>query len=284
MDHPKKRPIQIDLTSAEFEALRSLVFHSFGINLSAHKKTIVEKRLARLLKETNFKTFTEFFAFVKSDTSGETLSKLINNITTNYTYFFREIEHYDFFKERALPEILNRIGHQSPKDIRIWSAGCSSGEEAYSFIIIMKEELGSIYNDLNAGILATDISEAMLGEARMGIYGQDRLNFVPENVKRKYFQLLDEDKWEVIDDIKNEVTFRRLNLMTSDFPFNKAFDIICCRNVMIYFNDFSRQLLVEKLYDHIAPGGYLFIGQSEYLDPDSNRFIYIKPGIYFKGE
>lgn len=284
MAFPFSNPFNIKLTDSEFESLRNLVFYSFGINLSNQKRKLIEKRITRLLKENNFQTFKEYFSYVKSDASSTALSNLINNITTNFTYFFREIEHYDFFKDRALPEILNRLSLNRSKDIRIWSAGCSSGEEAYSFIILMKEYLGLNYNELNAGLLATDISESMLNEAKTGIYGQDRINYITENILKKYFRPTGNEKWEIINDIKKEVTFRRFNLMSETFPFNKAFDIICCRNVMIYFNKKSRQMLTQKLYSHIVPGGYLFIGQSEYLEPQSSNFIYIKPGIYFKGE
>ncbi len=154
----------------------------------------------------------------------------------------------------ALPEIEYRQRRRSVRDIRIWCAGCASGEEAYSFLILMMEYWGKEYKSWDAGLLATDISAPVLERARAGIYPDARLKLVPENLLIKYFKKLPNGDWQVSEKLKREIIFRRFNLSNKTLPFNRAFDIISCRNVMIYFSDQFRDEFVKRLYHFLVPG------------------------------
>lgn len=288
--HPNQTPVpyplpagMVRLTDKEFNDIRKIVYDNFGINLTDQKRSLVVGRLLKLLKSYGLNSFQEYFDYIKSDTSGRAMGELINRISTNHTFFFREKEHFDFFKNIALPEIESRQKKGFKNDLRIWCAGCSYGDEPYTYIIVMLEYFKAKYSLWDAGLLATDISEPALSAAQKGIYSNERIRLVPPELKHKYFQKIQEDEWAVSDRLKSEITFRRLNLMNPSFPFKKQFDIISCRNVMIYFDQPTRDALVKKFYEHTTPGGYLFIGHSETLRSDSCPYEYIKPAIYRKG-
>lgn len=217
-----------------------------------------------------------------TDKSGSALSELANAISTNHTYFYREKDHFEFFKQTALPEIVNMNRMAGDNDVRIWCAGCSTGEEPYNLVMQMLEFFGMDYNNWRAGILATDISERALLIAKRGVYSKDRIVNLPEDYKRKYFKKISNDEYEVVDKLKQEVLYRRFNLMNPRFVFKKKFHSIFCRNVMIYFDEPTRIELVNKFYDLLVPGGYLFIGHSESLKRDTHKFNYVMPALYQK--
>jgi len=273
----------VQLSDKEFQDIRKIVYDNFGINLTEQKRSLIVGRLFKLLKSYGFNSFQEYFNYIKSDTTGRALGELINRISTNHTFFFRENEHFDFLNKVALPEVESRQQNNTTKDLRIWCAGCSYGDEPYTYIIVMLEYFKTKYSSWDAGLLATDISEPALSAAKTGVYSSERIRLVPPALKNKYFKKKQDDEWSVSDRLKNEITFRRLNLMNQSFPFKKQFDIISCRNVMIYFDLPTRDALVSKFYKHTAPGGYLFIGHSETLRSDSCPFEYVKPAIYRKG-
>lgn len=271
------------ITDGEFNAIRTLVYDNFGINLTDQKRSLVVGRLQKILRLKGFSSFDQYFQYVKSDTSGAAMGELINRISTNHTYFFREQDHFDFFQQTFLPDITNKLKMQRSKDIRIWCAGCSFGDEPYTFMISMMEYFGSDYKNWDAGLLATDISTVALSAAKSGIYPEERLKLVPPLMKQKYFQKHPDGTWQVNEQLKKEITFRRLNLMNKTFPFSKSFHLITCRNVMIYFDQPTRNALVRRFYDNTAPGGYLFIGHSETLRNDQCPYEYVRPAIYRKG-
>lgn len=276
-----KQTVSTDLTlsDAEFNAIRELVHRKFGINLTDGKKSLVSGRLQHAILARGFVTFREYYNFVLNDNSGEALEELATRISTNHTFFFRESDHFDFFSRKALPEIVER--NELKKDLRIWCAGCSSGEEAYTLTMLIMDYLGSDYDSWSAGLLATDISTRALTAASNGVYPADRVQALPSNLLRKYFkQLTTSNEWAVIERVKKEITFRRLNLMLEKFPFKKPFDTIFCRNVMIYFDQVTRDNLVRKLRDCLIPGGYLFIGHSETLRGSDASLSYIMPALY----
>jgi len=275
--------VMVQLTSSEFNDIRKIVYDNFGINLTEQKRSLVIGRLFKLLRSYGLQSFQEYFNYIKADTSGRAMGELINRISTNHTFFFREKEHFEFLSKVVLPGIEARPQKSNSNDLRIWCAGCSYGDEPYTYIIVMREYFKAKYHLWDAGLLATDISEPALSAAKKGIYSSERIRLVPPDLKNKYFKKIQDDEWAVSDSLKSEITFRRLNLMNQSYPFKKQFDIISCRNVMIYFDQPTRDALVNRFYNHTTPGGYLFIGHSETLRSDSCPYDYVKPAIYRKG-
>jgi len=270
----------MSITDEEFETIRKLIYDRFGINLTDQKRSLVVGRLQKLIRQKGLTTFTEYIDHVKKDQSGQALDALVNKISTNHTFFFREKDHFDFLRETVLPDVVKGIGGE--KDLRMWCAACSSGEESYALALLLKEYFGVDYTNWNAGLLATDISARVLSLASDGVYAVDRIAEVPPALKRKYFKQVDKDHYRVVDALKKEVTYRRFNLMNTTFPFKKPFHIIFCRNVMIYFDVQTRDALANRFFDCMVPGGYLFIGHSETLGRDRCRFEYVKPAVYRK--
>ncbi|HHT92261.1 MAG TPA: protein-glutamate O-methyltransferase CheR [Clostridiaceae bacterium] len=265
------------ISDQDFLKLVQYMLDNYGIDLSK-KRTLIESRLSIPVKKMGFDSFSTFVDYAISDNSGKAVNLLTTKLTTNYTFFMREKEHFDFLKESVLPYLENKL---EDKDIRIWSAGCSSGEEAYSIAMTIDEYFGAEKFFWDAKVLATDISSTMLSAAIKGVYDESRLEKMPEEWKRKYFKKLDEETYEIKENIKNEVIFRLFNLQ-DEFPFKRKFHVIFCRNVMIYFNREARISLVSRFYDHLEKGGYLFIGHSESLNGISEDFKYVKPAIYRK--
>lgn len=272
----------IKITDAEFKQLSELVYNKLGINLTNEKRTLLAGRLQKHLRQNRYRNFHDYIVTIINDKSGKELSNLANYITTNHTFFYREKEHFDFFQKKALPELVERLKKENSRDIRIWDAGCSSGEEPYMLVMLMMEYFGAEYPMWQAGILATDISEKALNVAINGIYPEERLNMLPELYKKKYFKKLPTGEYQIDQRVRKEVTFRRLNLMNDVFPFKKQFHIIFCRNVMIYFDQPTREKLVNKYYDNMIQGGYLFIGHSETLGRENHKYNYLMPALYQK--
>lgn len=272
----------IDLSQAEFDRIVALVYEKFGINLTENKKALVKGRLMKLLKEGGFRTFTEYLAHVEADTSGFALSEMVNRISTNYTYFMREEAHFEFLTGTILPEIEEAQAGSSAKKLRIWSAGCSSGEEPYTIAMAVSEYFGSAVKSWDVGILATDISSKVLDCARAGFYPADSTRILSPALLKKYFTTLPDGTVAVSENLKKQILFKRLNLIKQDYPLKGLFNVIFCRNVMIYFDAATRVGLSERFYRFMEPGGYLLIGHSESLDRRSTRFSYIKPAIYKK--
>ncbi len=273
----------LSISDQEFSQLRNLIHERFGINLTDQKRSLLVGRLQKLMRSLGLSTFSAYFDYLVSDKTEKSLGELVDLISTNHTYFNREKDHFDYFSEMALPSVIAGLRQQNRKDLRIWCAGCSSGEEPYTLLMLMMEYLGADYHKWDAGILATDISDRALSVARQGVYATDRVMQLPENLRRKYFTQAGPDKMAVIDKVKKETTFRRFNLMNASFPFKNPFQIIFCRNVMIYFDQPTREALVKRFHQSTEPGGYFFIGHSETLGRTQSLYNYIKPALYQKG-
>ncbi len=268
----------ISITEDEFWKLVSFIKGNYGINLT-EKKALVTGRLQNILAEKNMQSFSEYFNYIMADKSGSAVTNLINKITTNHTFFLRERDHFDFFRTQVLPYLKST----SPsRDMRVWSAGCSSGEEPYTLEMIIADFLGMERKAWDTRILATDISEKVLDIAVQGIYANEQLTAIPDDWKRRYFTRVNDDASQLVEDIRNNVIFRRFNLMNQVFPFKKKFQVIFCRNVMIYFDAETRRELVDRFYEHTEPGGYLFIGLSESLRREETNYKYIRPSVYRK--
>lgn len=272
---------ELTITDSEFTKIAKYVYDNFGINLPPQKKGMLQSRLRKLVFEGDFSTFNEYFDYVVNDKTGDATSNLINAVSTNHTFFFREKDHFDFFNNVALPEITENLAVKNEKDVRIWSAGCSSGEEPYTLAMIMMNFFGPQYSMYDAGVLATDISTKVLKEAMRGSYPIDKTKLIPPAMKHKFFVSKGETL-EVNSLLKKEIVFKRLNLMNATFPFKKPFHAIFCRNVMIYFDTETRKALVDKFYKNLIPGGYFFIGHSETLGRTNTQFEYVMPALYRK--
>jgi len=271
------------LSESEFAQLRDIVYARFGIHLSEKKHQVVVGRLRDLLSRDGFKNFNEYLAHLAMDQSGHALSDLANRISTNHTFFFRESNHFSFFFEQVLPEFVRRLRAAGSPDLRVWCAGCASGEEAYTLAMLLLEFLGLEYPSWSAGVLGTDISTRALALAKAGVYPEERAELVPPVLKIRYFRPEGRGQLAVSDRVRQEVTFRRFNLMNAVFPFKKPFHVIFCRNVMMYFDAVTRAALVQRLCNATAPGGYLFIGHSETLEHGRCPYEYVMPAVYRKG-
>lgn len=269
----------IRLSDNEFNEMVRYIKTQYGINLEK-KRTLIEGRLASVLQEKGCKDYTAYIDLLKRDRTGAELTTLLNRVTTNYTFFMREPQHFKYMKDVFLPE-QEKIN--TAKKLNVWSAGCSMGAEVYTAAITLQEYFGLKKGAWSTKLLATDISDSMLGKAKEGVYPVDLIKDVPAMWRSQYFKAVDKDNVVVDDKIRRQVEFKHLNLM-SNFSFPYKFNLIFCRNVMIYFDQETRRKLVDKFYDVLAPGGYLFIGHSETISRETTRFKYIQPAIYKKVE
>lgn len=270
------RPMTIN--DDEFHLLRDLVYQRFGIHLSEQKKSLVVGRLQKDLQNSGFRSFGDYYNHLINNPSPQAFSNLINRISTNYSFFYREKAHFDFFSRSLLPELTAQLHQRQSNDLRIWCAGCSTCEEPYTLIMLMLEYFGLDYPRWDGGILATDISERVLAVGRKGIYPADRVAQAPKNLQDRYFRKQGAEM-VVKERVKKEVVIRRFNLM-NPFVFKKPFQVIFCRNVMIYFDKETRDNLIRKFHGVLEPGGYLFVGHSETVSRDNGLFSYVQPALY----
>lgn len=269
----------LEITEAEFQRLVKYMYDNFGINLSA-KKVLVQGRLGNMLHDRGFKNYDEYLDTVMKDSSGAEVTTILNKLTTNHTFFMREPEHYTFLKETILPYMTETC--KNDHILRIWSAACSSGEECYTTAMLMDQYFGAEKAKWDTVILATDISQDVIGKAKRGIYSEEGMKGLSNDWKDRYFNKLSDGKYEICQGIKDEVVFKTFNLMDPmpDKYKAKPFDLIFCRNVMIYFDAPTKQALVNRFYDVVKPGGYFFIGHAESVNRNDTKFEYIKPAIY----
>ncbi|MDR0362552.1 MAG: protein-glutamate O-methyltransferase CheR [Planctomycetota bacterium] len=264
----------------EFAELAEIISRHFGIKVGKNKLTLVTGRIHPIMEKYAFKSYADCIRALKNDDKGDLLSELANHISTNHTGFFREDAHFQLLMKTVLPEIADRKRRAGDSDLRVWCAACSTGEEAYTLQFCLLKFFGADYTKWRAGVLATDISASALDKAKTGVYTAQRVRTVPPDVLARYFRRIDEEMYEVLPEVRREVTFRRLNLTRSEFPLKKAFDIIFCRNVMIYFDPSTRGTLVEKFRLWLADGGCLFIGHSESIAEAARTLRYVAPAVY----
>ena len=263
----------------DFEKFAEYIQRHYGIHFKKDKQALVESRLGQILEKMKISSLTEYLDFVTSDKTGRAVSDMLNKLTTNYTYFMREPEHFRILKDKVLPYLEKNV---KDKDLRIWSAACSSGEEPYSIAMVLDEYFALNKDSWDTKVLATDISDSMLSLAKSGIYSYEKIDNLSEAWKKRYFKKLDEDRFVISEKIKDEVIFNNFNLMTPVYPFRRKMHVIFCRNVMIYFDSDTKDKLIEKFYDITEPGGFLFIGHSESISRDKTRYKYVMPSVYRK--
>lgn len=269
----------LTITDKEFKQLVEFIKKNYGINLREEKRNLLISRLHNELLQHGFTNFSEYYEYINSDRTGGAVTTLINKITTNHTFFMREEDHFHYFKQEVLPYFYNTI---KDRDLRIWSAGCSSGEEPYTLVMIIDEFFGKEKSLWDTKILATDISTKVLEKAKKGVYSQENVEALPTAWKFNYFNKMNDKNFVVADGIKNEVIYRKFNLMDTSFPFKRKFHVIFCRNVMIYFDAETKKKLINKYYDSLEYGGYLFIGHSESISQEELKYAYVMPSVYRK--
>ena len=267
------------ISDKEFELIRDYIKSRYGINLGEEKKSLIYSRLRSVLVEKGFEDFTEYYNYLIKDKTGQAAIVFIDRMTTNHTFFMREVEHFYYFRDTVLPYLKENVTNG---DLRVWCAGCSSGEESYTLEMLMTDFFKGSNKGWNTELLATDISTTILSKAMRGIYTNQQIEPLDENWKKNYFKKYDDNNVIVDDMIKRNVTYRKFNLMETKFPFRKKFHVIFCRNVMIYFDNATREALVNRFYDCSEEGAYLFIGHSESLNNTNTKYKYVMPAVYRK--
>lgn len=262
----------------EYEYIRKVVYEHSRINLGAEKKALVSARVAKRLRALKLPDFDIYCRYLQSSKGRQEAPLLIEAISTNHTYFFRETRHFEFLRDVAALE----WSAQGVGALRIWSAAASSGEEPYTIAITLAETLGF---EVDWRVLATDISVRMLDVGRCAVYSAEKLSPMPMELQKKYFQRgvgASDGFFRIKQEVRRRVEFTHINLLQPTYPFETEFDIVFCRNVMIYFDRETQQALVEKISPFVARGGYLMIGHSECLREFETPFRAIEPSIYQK--
>jgi chemotaxis protein methyltransferase CheR len=268
------------LSGRDFARLTRFVYDEAGICLGPEKKTMLEGRLKRRLRELNIDSYRQYcdYLFGKEGLREETV-RLIDVVTTNKTDFFREPRHFDSLTRQALPELAARADGQP---LLVWSAGCSSGEEPYTLAMVLSD-YATTHPGFRFRILATDISTRVLERAELGIYSAEDVEPVPPLLRRKYVMRSRErhaERVRIVPELRRLVEFRRLNFMDADYGVAEKADAIFCRNVIIYFDRPTQQKILGKLTDHLKPGGYLFVGHSETLHDMNLPLDALGPALY----
>jgi chemotaxis protein methyltransferase CheR len=274
--------MESELRDGLFQRFSQLVYERCGINLHAGKKALLQARLNRRLRQTGIGSYEEYFKLITSEENTGEFIHFLDSISTNLTYFFREPQHFDFLDKVALPELIAKKQKERDSKIRIWSAGCSTGEEPYSLAMCM---LGHLQEpgrwDLR--ILATDISTRTLELASNGVYSEEKVQKVPASLRQINFNKLacsnGRPEYAIAPHVKRLVTFHRLNLK-DPYPFSGRFDFIFCRNVMIYFDKKTQQELVNRMTAFLTRGGYFYVGHSESLTGLVHKLTYVRPAVY----
>ncbi len=265
---------ELEIRDDEFFQLRDFIYSQSGIYISESRKYLLENRLANRVRENKLKSFGEYYYFLCYDPGRkEELNKLFEVITTNETSFYRNPHQIELFQNIVLKKIIDEKRTLSRKELHIWSAGCSTGEEPYNLSIILHEVLKMEMPEWNIKITANDLSPGVLAAARRGVYSRYSLRSSPPDIIKKYFDETVPGEFKVIDRVKSLVEFSQINL-SDRFQLKKVSrsDIIFCRNVMIYFDTDMKKNVISSFYDNLKPGGYLFIGHSESLHNISRAF------------
>jgi chemotaxis protein methyltransferase CheR len=270
---------EYELSETDFIRIRDMIYSQTRIDLKGDKKALIQSRLNKRLRALGIPDYRAYLKYVKNDESGRELVTLVDSLTTNLTYFFREPDHFDFIRD----DVLDGVSEASGARLRFWSAGCSSGEEAYTLAIVLREKLPAI-DIMDARILATDVSTRMLAAARDGIFNHDKFRDMPLELKQKYFSPVarnNEKLFQAAPELKRLIRFNQLNLF-EPWPMKIPFDVILCRNVMIYFDRKTQQELIDKFHKQLRPGGHLIVGHSESLTGVRHEFTFAQKTIYKK--
>lgn len=270
------------MSDTDFNKLSKLIYTNYGIKMPITKKVMLESRLRKRLKANEIESFKEYTDYLFSEKGIQNeLVHMVDVVSTNKTDFYREPKHFEFLTEHVLPEFLAR---KSGKPLRIWSAAASTGEEAYTIAIVIEEFLNG-KKSFDYSIHCTDISTQVLNAAVNGVYKLERIEKIPLEIKRKYF-LKSKDKEKptvrIIPELRNKMTFNRLNLIDDIYKVPHNFDVIFCRNVLIYFDKPTQERVINKLCNKLTKGGIFFLGHSESLTGIEAPLKAIRPTIFQK--
>lgn len=266
--------MSLKLTQADFERLVAFMKKNYGINLEK-KSVLIEGRLSNMIAQRGFASFKDYLDFALSDRTGNETIQLVNKLTTNHTFFLREPEHFEFLKKTILPYIEKaNLDHS----MNLWCAASSKGHEPYTILFTVLDYFGSNISRWRINYIATDIDTEVLNFARAGVYPVTELKDVPQAWITKYFRKVDDTQFAVRDNYRMMIQFKQFNLMDK-IPQQVRYDLISCRNVMIYFEQQTKNDLVERFYDVTKEGGYLFTGHAESVGRGT-RYTYIQPAIY----
>ena len=267
------------MRESEFDFIRHLVYERSRISLSSDKRELVSARLAKRLRATNVANVGDYCRLLQSPDQEEELANLIDAISTNHTFFFRENAHFDFLRQTVLPEMQARSAKERWSHFRVWSAACSSGEEPYSIAITLADSLASWAWQIEA----TDISHRILEKARTGIYRSETVERLPKQTLQHHFKRgfgPQDGNYRIKSAHRDRINFQHLNLLEGEPPFREPFHVIFCRNVMIYFDRPTQEELIAKLARLLVPGGYLFVGHAESLTVLKHPLLAVRPAIY----
>ena len=267
------------MTNEEFNRIYRFLKSRYGIDME-RKKEIMQGRLDNYVRMNGFNSYSEYMNAVESDFTGRLERELVNILSTNHTFFMREFEHFEYLRQVVLPRL--KLSEDRNKDLCIWCGAASTGQEPYMLAMLLKEFFGFEHELWDTKVLATDISTQALQQAALGRYTGEQIAELPDGWKRRFLRPVEGGSfYEVTKEIKDEVIFRQFNLMDV-FPFRKKMHIVFLRNVMIYFDKETKQELIQKVYDVMEPGGYLFIGRTETIDKGLTPFKLIQPSIFQK--
>lgn len=272
-----------ELSDKEYQKLADYIYSHCGIALGSNKHHLVKARLMKRLRFYGFSSFDQYYEFVTSPEGEGEIIELINRISTNTTHFFREEKHFDYLSNTVLPDIIEKKKNLAKKKLRIWCSASSTGEEPYCLMMTVLEFLEKNNLDVDFKLLATDISTKVLGIASQGEYSPDKTDKIPKALLNKYFEKVQRPKlvhYRVKPQYRKYVVFRRLNLISPGFPFKGKFDVIFCRNVMIYFDKETQTELVTKFHKHLDKNSYLFIGHSENLMGAELNFKRVSSAVF----
>lgn len=264
------------ITNQEHERVVRYMKRTAGIELG-EKKVLIQGRLENYIQKYHHGSYSEFMDMVEKNPTGKEAEFIMNALTTNHTYFWREYEQFLYLKEKIFPELKQK----NIRDWRIWCAASSSGEEPYTLAMLCKEYLGLEQGQYDTKILATDIDTNVLEKAVRGVYAKESVEQLPDHFVRRFFKQKNASEYVVKDELKEEVIFRQFNLM-NPLPFRKPLHVVFIRNVMIYFDDKTKKELLARIYDNMEPGGYLITGSTESVNQCQGKFKYIQPSIYRK--
>ena len=276
------KPPSIMIRREDYEFIRTLVYDYSRINLGPDKQELVSARIGKRLRALSLPNISAYCELLRRPEGDDELSNLIDVISTNHTFFFREPAHFEYLERHVVPEFTSEKSPHRRNPFRIWSAASSSGEEVYSVAILLAE-VGATKPGWQWQLEATDISTRILKRAREAIYPEETVAKVRPELIKKYFQRgvgPQEGNFRVKPDLAGRVTFRHLNLLGPAYPFTEPFQVIFCRNVMIYFDRATQEELVRRLSERLVPGGYLMVGHSESLTGIHHRLKMGKPAIY----
>ncbi len=273
------------MSDEDFRRLRELIYRECGITLKEAKKVMLEARLRKRLRELCMQSFAEYCEYVFSPKGiQQEVFLMLNEVATNKTDFFREPKHFEYLMHNALPELVGDNVTGISRDLMVWSAGCSTGEEPYSIAMALSE-FKEQQRNFKFSILATDISTKALEKAIRAVYEEDRAVVIPLHLKKKYIMRSRDRNRKLVriaPELRAKVRFRRLNFIEGDFDMREPIDIIFCRNVIIYFDKANQKRLLGRLCSHLRPGGYLFTGHSETLMGFNVPLIAVTSTVYRK--